>query len=78
MKGYIDVLQWYATDAKKLSDIADVEEHRGDAVSVDKLLGFEPPPITQEKPHCAKGHVVFQVEDDDSLTLVATNYDTSD
>lgn len=76
MKGYIQVLQWYGR-IKHLDELNDPEQHTGDAKSVDSLLGFRAPEVYPTEPPCPIGHVVLRVEDDNSLSFVRANYDSS-
>ena len=77
MKGYIRVDQWHS-HAKTWGELADPAQHKGDAAQIDKLWAFVVPPILKDPPSCPIGSVVLRVEDDDTLTVFRTNYDSSD
>jgi hypothetical protein len=77
VKGYIDVDQWHSVGVKTLTDLLP-ENHKGDAAEIDKILPWKGVTILPEQPGCPIGHVIFRVEDDDSLTRVQSNYDSSD
>lgn len=76
-QGYVVVLQWYS-HVKHIDELMDPGKHTGDAKSIDKLIGWNPPKIYDRNPGCFVGECVMQIEDDGSLTLVEARYDTSD
>lgn len=76
MRGYVRVLQWHGS-VKHINELNDPFQHKGDASSIDSLLGFRAPEVHSSEPFCPIGHVVLRIEDDGSLTLVRANYDSS-
>lgn len=77
MRGYVKVFQWHSLDAKVIEDLTDPARHKGDGVEIDKLIPFVPPEITDKKPYCEIGEVVFRVEDDGTLKQIEARYDSS-
>ena len=78
MKGFVQVLQWYAS-CKNIEELNDVNQHKGDAKSIDQLLGFKAPELMQEVPkHIPKGYAILKVEDNGELSLAGANWDSSD
>ena len=74
-QGYIDVFQWYCT-VKHIDDFNTPKS--GDAGEIDKIFGFFRPVLQPYQPKPLKGHIVFRVENCGRLTLVDSNYDSSD
>jgi len=78
MRGYVVIDQWHS-NARTWDELADPRRHRGDAAQVDRMLGWDEPELLERDPGwCLKGYVVMRVEDDGALTVVHTNYDSSD
>ena len=76
MKGYVEALQWYSR-CKTLDELCDPSQHTGDAAAITQILGPMDYPIRADLWSPAIGSVIFRVEDDDTLTLVRANYDSS-
>lgn len=76
MKGYIKCLQWYA-GYEHLYDLIDPTRHKEDTLSMDMLIGVPDVVISQTKPSCGFGEIIYQLEDDLRLTTIETNFDST-
>lgn len=77
MRGFICVLQWYHR-ARHIDYFNHPELMTGDAAAIRDIVGYSPPKIHDTPPNCPIGHVIFRIEHDGKLTLLETNYDSSD
>lgn len=75
-KGYLLALQWYQ-DAKKLAEFQKGDVPDEMARSATAILGRPNYILTEKRPRCPIGSVLFRINQDDSLTLLETNYDST-
>ena len=77
MPKFLVLGQWYLRLTHLFQVEAPKDETLGDAAAIDTILGRPKVNLLDTKPKPSIGEIVFQVEDDGSMKVVAHNYDTS-